>query len=79
MKTWTPPCGRDGHQRAQVVAVLEHREDAAQLLALANSGRLHDVEEPFAEDVLHGRGIEVVHQPRDALARPAQRISGGTS
>src|SRR5215218_4097097 len=43
--------GEPAKQRTEVVPVLEHGKDAPELLALAELGRLHHVEEPVAEDV----------------------------
>ena len=50
------------HEVAEVDAVLEHPEDAAEVLRSRELGRVHDVEQALAEDVLDGGGVELAHR-----------------
>ena len=67
--------GDAADELAEVGAVLERREDAAQLLAVGELRRGHDVEQAVAEHLLDRRGVELVQRPDDALADAAGRAS----
>ena len=57
------------HQLAEVLAVLEGGEDPAQLLGRGELGLGHHVEEAVAEELLHGRRVEVAEEVQGPLAR----------
>ena len=61
------------HEVAQVDAVLEHVEDAAEPLGALELGLLHDVEQALAEDLLDRRGVELVHDPGDTFDRQREQ------
>ena len=69
MKTWTRPgAGDAADELAEVGPVLEGAEDAAELVALGELGRLHHVEQAVAEDLLDGRRVVLADDLDDALA-----------
>jgi len=62
--------GDAADELAEVGPVLESREDAPELVALRELGRLHDVEQAVAEDLLDGRRVVLAHDLDDPLADP---------
>ena len=56
------------HELAQVGAVLERREDLAELVAVGELRGLHDVQEAVAEDLLDRGGVVFVEDAHDPLA-----------
>ena len=71
MKTWTVPrAGDAADELAEVGPVLEGVEDAPELVALGEFGRLHDVEQAVAEDLLDRLGVVFADDLDDPLADP---------
>ena len=78
MKTWIrPELGDVADELAEVGPVLEGREHAPELVALGELGRLHDVEQAVAEDLLDRRGV-VLAQDRATTRSPTRRASASS-
>jgi hypothetical protein len=59
--------GDAADQLAEVRPVLQGREDLAQLVALGELGRLHDVEQPVGEDLLDRGRVVIAQDPDDPI------------